>query len=150
MAKTDRCAVILMADDDAEDCLLVRDALREIGLTHDLHVVRHGEELLDYLYRRGEYANGRAAPRPDLILLDLKMPRMDGREVLRSLKADRQWRQIPVVALTTSMAEDDVAACYDIGVNSYITKPVTFRELVDIMGVLSHYWFTVVELPPRA
>jgi CheY-like chemotaxis protein len=149
MAKTEKSPVILMADDDAEDCLLVRDALREVRLSHDLRVVRNGEELLDYLYRRGDYENGHAAPRPDLILLDLKMPRMDGREVLGVLKADRQLRRIPIIALTTSTAEDDVAASYDIGVNSYITKPVTFRELVDIMGVLSHYWFAVVELPPR-
>jgi CheY-like chemotaxis protein len=149
MTRLEKPAVILMADDDADDCLLVRDALQEIGLPHELRFVRNGEELLDYLRRRGEYANGHAAPRPNLILVDLKMPRMDGREVLRALKSDQHLRRIPVVALTTSAAEDDVTACYDFGVNSYITKPVTFRRLVDIMAIVSKYWFEVVELPPH-
>ena len=149
MAKPAKPYVILMVDDDAEDCLLVRDALQEIRLEHDLRFVRDGEELFDYLYQRGEYENKRMAPRPDMILLDLKMPKMDGREVLRAMKSNPQFRRIPVVALTTSMSEDDVAFSYDMGVNSYITKPVTFRALVDIMTVLSKYWFEVVELPPR-
>jgi len=149
MAKPGKPYVMLMVDDDAEDCLLVRDALQEIRLEHDLRFVRDGEELFDYLYQRGEYENKRMAPRPDMILLDLKMPKMDGREVLRALKSNSQFRRIPVVALTTSTSEDDVAFAYDMGVNSYITKPVTFRGLVDIMTVLSKYWFEVVELPPR-
>jgi CheY-like chemotaxis protein len=149
MAKSARACTILMADDDAEDCALVRDALRETRFQHDLRFVRNGEELFDYLCRRGEYADGRRSPRPDLILLDLKMPKMDGREVLRAIKGDRRFRQIPVVALTTSMAQDDIGFCYEMGVNSYVTKPVTFRALVDIMGVISRYWFEVVELPPR-
>jgi CheY-like chemotaxis protein len=149
MAKPAKPYVILMVDDDAEDCLLVRDALQEIRLEQDLRFVRDGEELFDYLYQRGEYENKRMAPRPDMILLDLKMPKMDGREVLRAMKSNPQFRRIPVVALTTSMSEDDVAFSYDMGVNSYVTKPVTFRALVDIMTVLSKYWFEVVELPPR-
>jgi len=149
MAKPGKPYIMLMVDDDAEDCLLVRDALQEIRLEHDLRFVRDGEELFDYLYQRGEYENKRMAPRPDMILLDLKMPKMDGREVLRAMKSNPQFRRIPVVALTTSMSEDDVAFSYDMGVNSYIAKPVTFRALVDIMTVLSKYWFEVVELPPR-
>jgi CheY-like chemotaxis protein len=149
MAKPGKPFTILLADDDPEDCLLVRDALEEVGLEHDLRFVRDGEELLDYLCQREEFQTKPLAPRPDLILLDLKMPKMDGREVLRMLKSNPQFRQIPVVALTTSMAEDDVVFSYDKGVNSYITKPVTFRGLVDIMSVLCKYWFGIVELPPR-
>ena len=147
MARPGKPYTVLMVDDDAEDCLLVRDALQEIGLPHDLRFVRDGEELFDYLCRRGEHENPLQAPHPDLILLDLKMPKMDGREVLRALKSDRQFRRIPVVALTTSMARDDVEFSYDMGVNSYVTKPVTFHALVDIMKVLCSYWFEVVELP---
>ena len=104
-----------MADDDGEDCLLVRDALRETGRPCDLRFVRDGEELFDYLRHEGEYEDGRDAPWPDLILLDLKMPRKDGRETLRELKSDPHWRRIPVVALTTSTAGDDVEFCYDVG-----------------------------------
>lgn len=140
---------ILMVDDDAEDCLLARDALQEAGLPHDLRFVRDGEEMLDYLFGREEYVDARQAPAPDLILLDLKMPRMDGREVLRALKTDGLLRRIPVVALTTSTAEDDIDAAYDLGVNTYITKPVTFHGWVDIMRLLTRYWFEVAELPPR-
>ncbi len=139
---------ILMADDDADDCLLVSDALRETGHKHQLRFVRDGEELADYLLRRGKYANGQDAPFPDLILLDLKMPKKDGREVLHELKSDPRLRRIPVVALTTSTAEDDVRQSYDVGVNSYVTKPVTFRDLVDMMNTLIKYWFELVVLPP--
>jgi len=146
MARSGKRHIILMVDDDAEDCLLVRDALQEIGLPHELRFVRDGEELFDYLHRRGEYESPRQAPHPDLILLDLKMPKMDGREVLRALKS-AEFRRIPVVALTTSTARDDVEFSYAMGVNSYVTKPVTFRALVDIMNVLCRYWFEVVELP---
>jgi CheY-like chemotaxis protein len=138
-----------MADDDAEDCLLVRDALREAGCRCDLRFVRDGEELFDYLRGAGEFAGSQAGPRPDLILLDLKMPRKDGRETLRELKADPRYRQIPVVALTTSAASDDVEYSYDAGVNAYITKPASFRELVELLGTLGKYWFEVVELPAK-
>ncbi len=137
-----------MADDDADDCLLVHHAMRETEHTCDLRFVQDGEELFDYLHRRGQYANGQAAPRPDLILLDLKMPKKDGREVLRDIKTDPDFKRIPIVALTTSTAEDDIRFCYEMGANSYVTKPVTFRNLVDIMNTLCKYWFEVVELPP--
>jgi CheY-like chemotaxis protein len=148
MSESGKRRMILMADDDAEDCQLVRDALGETGQTHDLRTVRDGEELFDYLRHRGEYENGRAAPRPDLILLDFKMPRKDGREALSELKADPQLRRIPVVVLTTSAVEDDIAFSYDMGVNSFITKPTTFRRWVEIIKTLGKYWFEVVELPP--
>ncbi|MCC6126111.1 MAG: response regulator [Pirellulales bacterium] len=137
-----------MADDDAEDCQLVRDALMESGSEHELRCVRDGVELFDYLRRAGEYANGRPAPRPDIILLDFKMPRMDGREALAEIKSDPQFRQIPVVALTTSAAEDDIGFSYDLGVNSFVSKPTSFRQWVEILRILSDYWFRVVELPP--
>jgi CheY-like chemotaxis protein len=138
-----------MADDDAEDCLLVRDALRETGRPCDLRFVRDGEELLDYLCRQGEYEDPAAAPWPDLILLDLKMPRKDGHETLRELKADDRFRHIPVVALTTSTAGDDVESSYDAGVNAYVTKPTSFRDWIKMLDIFAKYWFEVVELPPK-
>ena len=138
---------ILMADDDADDCLLVEEALRESKQPHDLRIVRDGQQLLDYLRRRGEYQQSPHVPRPDLILLDLKMPRKDGREALSELKADPRLRSIPIVVLTTSTARDDIGFCYRMGVNSYITKPATFSGLVDLLGTLSKYWFELVELP---
>lgn len=141
--------VILMADDDAEDCLLVRDALREAQLPHELRFVRHGLELLDYLRHEGEYESSSSAPPPDLILLDIKMPCMDGRETLRELKSDKRFRHIPVIALTTSVARDDVELCYDIGANSYIPKPTSFRDLVRIVEIIAKYWFETVQLPPK-
>jgi CheY-like chemotaxis protein len=149
MPKLDKPFTILLADDDPEDCLLIRDALKEVYPKHNLQCVRDGEELLDYLCGQNQSKSTQSSPRPDLILLDMKMPRMDGREVLRMLKSNPLFRQIPVVALTTSTSEEDVAYSYDKGINSYITKPVTYRALVDIITVLCKYWFEVVELPPR-
>jgi CheY-like chemotaxis protein len=137
---------ILLADDDADDRMLTRDALAESRLANDLRSVEDGEELLDYLLKRGNYANA-DAPRPGLILLDLNMPRKDGREALREIKADPTLRQIPVVVLTTSKAEEDIYRTYDLGVNSFITKPVTFDGLVTVMRALGRYWFEIVELP---
>jgi CheY-like chemotaxis protein len=150
MPKSQQRRTILMADDDVEDCLLVRDALQETGRLCDLHFVRDGEELFDYLGHEGEYVDGRNAPWPDLILLDLKMPRKDGRETIRDLKSDPRYRRIPVIALTTSSAGDDVEFSYNVGANSYVTKPTTFRDLVELLDTLGKYWFDVVELPPKA
>jgi CheY-like chemotaxis protein len=138
---------ILMADDDADDCLLVQEALRESNQPHELRIVRDGQQLLDYLRRRGDYRPPPRVPRPDLILLDLKMPRKDGREALSEVKADPRLRSIPIVVLTTSTAGDDIGFCYRMGVNSYITKPATFRGLVDLLDTLIKYWFEIVELP---
>ncbi len=148
LADSDKPFTILMADDDADDCLLVRDALDEVSPGHDLRFVHDGEELFDYLHGRGRYAEDSKPPRPDLILLDLKMPKKDGREVLRQIKADPDLKNIPIVALTTSTAVDDVTFSYKMGVNSYVTKPATFRGLVDVMSALRKYWFEIVELPP--
>lgn len=149
MPEAPKSYTIVMADDDPEDCLLVKDALSETGLRHDLRTVSDGEELLDYLHRRNDYTSPPSAPRPDLLLLDLNMPKKDGREVLRELKADPRLQRIPVVVLTTSTSEDDVSFCYDTGASSFCTKPVTFRGLVELMEILSKYWFEHVELPPR-
>jgi CheY-like chemotaxis protein len=144
---------ILLADDDADDRVLTRDALAESRLVNELRCVEDGEELMDYLHRRGRFTEPDASPRPGLILLDLNMPRKDGREALREIKSDPGLRHIPVVVLTTSQAEEDIYRSYDLGVNSFITKPVTFDGLVQVMRALGKYWFEIVELPagqPRA
>lgn len=139
--------VILLADDDPDDRELATQALEESRLANKLVSVEDGEQLLDYLFNRGAYADAAAHPRPGLILLDLNMPRKDGREALREMKAHPSLRQIPVVVLTTSKAEEDIYRSYDLGVNSFITKPVTFDGLVQVMRVLGRYWFEIVELP---
>ena len=137
---------LLMAEDDPEDRMLVQKAFDLARLANTLTVVSNGEELLAYLRREGPY---RAAERPDLLLLDLNMPRMDGREALRVIKADPELRTIPVVVLTTSSADEDIVRSYDLGVNSYIEKPVTFDKLVEVVKALGRYWFEIVKLPPR-
>lgn len=141
--------VILLVDDDADDRMLARDALAESRLANDLREVEDGEQLLDYLHRRGAYADPASSPRPGLILLDLNMPRKDGREALKEIKADANFRHIPIVVLTTSKAEEDIYRTYDLGVSSFITKPVSFDGLVSVMRVLGKYWFEIVELPPE-
>jgi CheY-like chemotaxis protein len=136
-----------LADDDADDRLMAGEALAESRLANDLRFVEDGEELMDYLHRRGRYADPADAPRPGLILLDLNMPRKDGREALEEIKSDPELRKIPVVVLTTSKAEEDIYRTYDLGVNSFITKPVMFESMVDVMKALGRYWFEIVELP---
>jgi CheY-like chemotaxis protein len=140
---------ILLADDDAEDRQLVREALAESRLHNELFTVNDGEELLDYLHHRGEYHSAQPSPRPGLILLDLSMPRMDGREALQEIKRDPDLRKIPVVVMTTSSADEDICRSYDLGASSYITKPVTFDGLVKVMQAIGRYWFEIVELPVR-
>ncbi|MDX5419958.1 MAG: response regulator [Hymenobacteraceae bacterium] len=142
-----RSIVILIADDDAEDRMLVKDALEESRLKNSIHFVENGEELMDYLHHRGKYADTNEYPTPGLILLDLNMPKKDGREALKEIKADDRLKLIPVVVLTTSKAEEDILRTYDLGVSSFIAKPVTFTSLVDVMKTLSKYWFEIVELP---
>jgi CheY-like chemotaxis protein len=145
---TDRKPItILLADDDPEDRMLARDALEESRVSNTLDTVVDGEELMDYLNRRGSYESLKGNPLPGLILLDLNMPRKDGREALREIKSDPHLRRIPVVVLTTSRAEEDIYRTYDLGVNSFITKPVTFDGLVDVIKALSRYWVEFVELP---
>lgn len=150
MVVTGKPITILLADDDEEDRMLAADALTESRVANDLRCVTNGEELLDYLYRRGQYAPPAEVPRPGLILLDLNMPRKDGREALREIKADPELRTIPVVVLTTSKAEEDIYRTYDLGANSFITKPVSFEGLVDVMRDIGRYWIEIVELPPNA
>lgn len=135
---------ILIADDDEDDCLNTREAFGRNRLANELHFVGDGVELLDYLHQRGNYTD---ATSPGLILLDLNMPRMDGREALREIKADPRLRRIPIVVLTTSSTEEDILRTYDLGANSFITKPVTFGALVRTIGQLWTYWLQLVELP---
>jgi len=147
MSKLPKTIHLLMADDDADDRQMTREALEESRVLNDIGFVEDGEQLMDYLHQRGRYARG--AQRPDLILLDLNMPRKDGREALAEIKGDPALRQIPVVILTTSKAEEDIFRSYDLGVNSYVTKPVTFQGLVEVMRGLGCYWVQLVQLPPE-
>ncbi|HEX7828101.1 MAG TPA: response regulator [Thermoanaerobaculia bacterium] len=148
MPDTGRPIVILLADDDEEDRMLASHALAESRVVNDLRFVEDGEELLDYLYHRGKFAEKGSSPSPGLILLDLNMPRRDGREALREIKADPELRRIPIVVLTTSKAEEDIYRTYDLGANSFITKPVSFEGLVAVMRDIGRYWIEIVELPP--
>ncbi|MBA4150535.1 MAG: response regulator [Verrucomicrobia bacterium] len=136
-----------MADDDPDDRELAKEAFAECRLANDVHFVEDGEELMEYLCRKGKYSGMTEAPLPALILLDLNMPRKDGREALKEIKSDPDLKRIPIVVLTTSKAEEDILRTYDLGVNSYVTKPVTFESLVETIKVLGKYWFEIVELP---
>ena len=138
---------ILMADDDEDDRLLTQDALVESRVLNELHFVEDGVELLEYLERKGKFVDKSISPRPGLILLDLNMPRMDGREALEAIKANPNLKGIPVVILTTSKQEEDMVKGYNLGAASYITKPVTFDGLVELMKTLGKYWVEFVELP---
>jgi CheY-like chemotaxis protein len=140
---------ILICDDDEDDRMLTQQALEDAHISNDLRFVEDGEQLLDYLYQRGEFSGETgAAPRPGLILLDLNMPKMDGRDALKVMKGDPTLVDIPVVVLSTSSLDEDVIRSYRLGVNSFITKPVTFSGLVEAMNVLGRYWLEIVELPP--
>ena len=138
---------ILMADDDPDDRQLTKEAFEEAKLANELKFVEDGVELLDYLHRRGKFADPATSPRPGLILLDLNMPRKDGREALQELKQDPRFRAIRVIILTTSKAEEDILRTYNLSAASYITKPVTFEALVDVIKTLGKYWLEIVELP---
>lgn len=147
MTTNPRRITILMADDDADDRMFTKEALEESRVLNDLKFVEDGEELMDYLNRRGKFTDPETAPRPGLILLDLNMPRKDGREALKEIKESPELRRIPVVVMTTSKAEEDIFRSYDSGASSFITKPVTFDRLVDLMRALGDYWVEFVELP---
>jgi two-component system response regulator len=142
-----RPITILMADDDVDDRQMTKEAFEEAKLANDLRFVEDGEELLDYLFRRGKYVDPATSPRPSLLLLDLNMPRIDGREALRQLKADPRFRSLRVIILTTSKAEEDILRTYNLSAASYIAKPVTFAALVDVVRTLGKYWLEIVELP---
>lgn len=142
--------VVLVADDDDDDRFMLREAWTENRMANELRFVEDGDELMDYLRGRGAYAEAGSAPQPGLILLDLNMPRMDGREALEAIKADPALRRIPVVVLTTSKLEEDILRSYDLGVNSFISKPVSFDALVTTVRTLGQYWFEIVKLPGAA
>ncbi len=132
--------LILVADDDLEDRMLIEDAFEESRLPNPLEFVVDGEDLLDYLHRRNGYSDPSVSPRPGLILLDLNMPRKNGREALEEIKSDPELRQIPIVIMTTSRDEEDSACTYDLGANAFVTKPVTFEGLVEVVKELGRYW----------
>jgi two-component system response regulator len=141
---------ILMADDDADDRQMTLEAFEESRLANDLRFVEDGAQLMDYLRRQNQFADPASSPRPGLILLDLNMPKKDGREALREIKADPRLRNIRVVVMTTSKAEEDILRTYDLGAESYVTKPVTFTSLVEVVRTLGKYWLEIVELPAGA
>jgi CheY-like chemotaxis protein len=150
MKRKGKPITILMADDDPDDRMLTRDAFEEAQLANPLHFVEDGEELMDYLHRRGKYAELVTERLPGLILLDLNMPKKDGREALAEIKTDPHLRRIPIVVLTTSKAEEDILRTYELGVSSFIIKPVLFESLIHIIKTLARYWFEIVELPPNS
>jgi len=139
---------IVMAEDSPDDRSLMRQAFQESHLLWRVHIVKDGEELLDYLYHRGQYSERAIAPRPDLILLDLFLPKLDGIEAIQAIKADPNLRRIPIVMLTSSRAEEDIRRSYELGASSYLAKPATFELLVEAVNTLGEYWFDIVELPP--
>lgn len=138
---------ILVADDDLEDCEMLKEAVSESKLLNKLSFVHDGEDLLDYLRQTGKFQDKKQFPTPGFIFLDLNMPKKDGREALKEIKANSKLRKIPIVVLTTSQAEEDIFRSYDLGVNSFITKPVDFESLVQTMCDIGRYWFEIVELP---
>lgn len=147
--ETSNDIVILMADDDQDDIMLTQKALKKSGLLNTLIAVQNGEELLDYLLHRGQYSDKTKYSLPGIILLDLNMPKKDGRETLREIKSHNELKSIPVVIFTTSKAEEDIYRSYELGVNSFITKPIKFEELVRVVSSLGGYWFKIVQLPPK-
>jgi len=147
MRKTGKPVIFLMADDDPDDRLLIKEAFQESLISNSIYFVQDGVELMNFLRKQGEFAHPADAPTPDLILLDLNMPRKDGREALAEIKSDPHLRYIPIVVLTTSKAEEDIMRSYDIGAASYITKPVTFDGLVESIRGLGQYWVQIVRLP---
>lgn len=145
--KNENNIVILIADDDDDDCMLLKIAFKKGKLINNLQVVNDGEQLMSYLLGEGKYSNRETYPIPDLILLDLNMPRKSGREALEEIKNHQTLKLIPVVILTTSKAQEDIIKSYGLGVNSFITKPVTFDKLVEVTIGLEKYWFSIVKLP---
>ncbi|MEK6304122.1 MAG: response regulator [Acidobacteriota bacterium] len=141
--------IVLVADDDEDDRGYIRKAWEKSRAVNELRFVRDGEELTEYLNHSCRYSDPASAPRPAVILLDLNMPKKDGREALREIRTDPELRRIPIIVLTTSKAEEDICRSYDLGANSYITKPVTFGALVDVLQVLGRYWIEIVDLPPE-
>jgi CheY-like chemotaxis protein len=147
MEKQKSSIILLVADDDPDDRLMTQEALQESYLLNNIYFVEDGEELMNYLNHKGKYSDPSTSPRPGIILLDLNMPRKDGREALKEIKSDENLKSIPVIILTTSKAEEDVLRSYDLGVNCFITKPVTFTGLMEVTRSIGKYWFEIVQLP---
>ena len=147
LTKEAKPITILIADDDPDDRQMTKEALEENYLLNDLRFVENGEELMQYLNREGPFANASNSPRPGLILLDLNMPKKDGREALKEIKSDPRLKRIPVIVLTTSKTEEDILRTYNLGVNCFITKPVSFKDLLEVTKSIGRYWFEIVELP---
>ncbi|MFN0017643.1 MAG: response regulator [Pirellulaceae bacterium] len=147
MTRKGQPITILMADDDADDRQMTREAFDHCRVANDLRFVEDGEELMDYLHHREQFKDTKQSPRPGLILLDLNMPLKDGREALREIKANPRFKSIRVVVMTTSKAEEDILRSYQLGAESFITKPVTFTALVDVINTMGRYWLEIVELP---
>ncbi|WP_246128503.1 response regulator [Pleionea sediminis] len=138
---------IHMCDDDPDDCLLFKDAIEEANVLNNISFTQDGQDLIDFLKREGEYQNLKNTALPDIILLDLNMPRKDGREALKEIKGNQSLKHIPIIILTTSKEEEDILKSYNLGASSYITKPVTFEKLVELVHKFSDYWFKIVKLP---
>src|SRR6185369_13247535 len=150
MNNSRRPLTILVADDDEDDRTFISKAWDKSRVANDLRFVEDGEQLMAYLNRTGNYLDPGVSPRPAVILLDLNMPRKDGREALKEIKANADLRQIPIIILTTSQADEDICRSYDLGANSYIAKPVTFGALVEVLQILGKYWIEIVDLPPKS
>jgi CheY-like chemotaxis protein len=144
-----RQLTVLLVEDNPRDVRLTQRAFQQAGLPHDLRVVRDGDEALAYLHREGAYKDTETAPRPDVILLDLNLPRMGGHELLREVKQDSRFKQVPIIVLTTSERPDDVRLAYDAGANAYLLKPVEFNRFTEVIGQLGKFWLEIVELPPE-
>ena len=147
MSDENRLFTILMVDDDPDDRLLFKEACEEVRLRNPLDFLENGEQLVDYLKRRGPYADLEGSPFPGIILLDLNMPLKDGREALEEIKADAEWRHIPVIVLTTSKDEDDILSSYGLGASSYIVKPISLDRLMRVVNSIGEYWVQIVEVP---
>ncbi|MFP4380518.1 MAG: response regulator [Candidatus Sumerlaeia bacterium] len=141
--------VILLAEDNPADQHLTRRALEDVNCPHELVVVRDGEDALEYLTRSGKYADSSQCPYPDLVLLDINMPKINGKEVLKNMRADNRTRHIPVLVLTTSNQENDVQEAYRLGANAYITKPDRYDGFIEIAKAIKSFWLRMVSLPPR-
>jgi CheY-like chemotaxis protein len=144
-----RQLTVLLVEDNPRDVRLTQRAFQQAGLPHDLRVVRDGDEALAYLHREGAYKETETAPRPDVILLDLNLPRMGGHELLQEVKQDSRFKQVPIIVLTTSERPDDVRLAYDAGANAYLLKPVEFNRFTEVIGQLGKFWLEIVELPPE-
>jgi len=147
MSEASKKLIILMAEDDEDDYLLTKDAFKEAKILNELHRVKDGEELMEYLLQEGRYADPTQSPKPMIILLDLNMPRKSGREALKEIKAHPKLKSIPVIVMTTSKTEEDILLSYELGCNSFIRKPVSFADFVEVVRGFNRYWLEIVELP---